>query len=305
MDGLDRQVAAIAVYQHSLITLADVVAAGGTRSDAWGRVTSGRWESPFESVYRITGVPWTYEARVLSLILAAGDGARASHRCAARLQRLGFATAPPEISIPRGRHHRPAQFIVHTSTDLDRCEVVVRDGIPCTDPARTVLDLGRYLRERALTKAVESARRQELVTWHDLISCLTAHARKGRHGVKRLRSVIGVGMANDEITDTDSELMALGLLREYGFPEPTLQHKVRDENGEVAAEMDFAYLDKKVNFEINGTVHLLPEVQAKDDARDHWLRGRGWTVRRIWYEIPIRQPEKFVEIVRNTLRSAN
>jgi very-short-patch-repair endonuclease len=69
--------------------------------------------------------------------------------------------------------------------------------------------------------------------------------------------------------------------------------------------MDIAYIDKRVNFEIDGPVHLRPEVKVKDDARDHELRTvYDWTVRRIWFEIPLYRPKEFLRIVRETLRGA-
>jgi len=300
----DRRIAEIAELQHSLVTLSNVVAVGGTHRHATTRLVSGRWERCGVSVYRIAGTPATYESRVLASILSAGDGAVASHRCAARLLGVGFPTAPPEISIPRGRFHRPEGALVHTSTDLDRCRVVKPHGIPTTDAARTLLDLGRYIGPQALGRAVELGRRLELVAWSDLAACLATHARPGRHGVRRLRAVIAFGAANDEITDTDSELLALSLLREHGFGEPVLQHRVYDEEGRLLAEMDLAYLEHLVDFEVDGSVHLRPDVRANDEARDHDMRQRGWTVRRIWWEIPVRHPDEFVRIVHQTLKEA-
>jgi hypothetical protein len=303
MADIDRRLAVVAARQHSLITLRDVVEAGGTRSNAHDRVGSGRWELVSAGVFRITGVPWTYEARVMAAVLAAGKGAVASHACAARLLGLGFTNAPPEVTIARGRHHRPPGVRVHTSTDLNHCDIHGRHGIPITDPARTLLDLGRYIGVRALHRAVEQARRSELVTWSQLISCLARHARKGRHGVRRLRLVIASGLPTDAVTDTDSELMALTLIREHGLPEPTLHYRIHDDD-QLVAEIDLAYEDLLAALEIDGSVHLDPEVRKKDDARDHDLRRRGWIVRRIWWEIPVRQPELFLRIVREVRRDA-
>jgi len=299
MAELDRRLAVVTARQHSLISLADIVAAGGTRSDAHRRVAGGRWEAAAPGVFRLTGVPWTYDAQVMAATLAAGPGAVASHLCAARLLGLGFTNAPPELSIPRGRTHRPGLIRVHQSTDLHRSAVHEVRGIPTTDPARTLLDLGRYLGPGALRRAVEQSRREDLVTWAELIACLAAHARRGRHGVRRLRLVISTGMGVDEVTDTDSELIALTLLREHGL-QPTLHHRVMD-GSRLVAEIDLAFPDVLVAFEIDGTVHLDPTVKRNDDARDHALRRLGWTVRRIWWEVPVREPNVYLGIVRDVL----
>ena len=302
MAELDRRLAAVAARQHALISLSDVMAVGGTRSDAHRRVAGGRWEAPAGGVFRLRGVPWTYDAQVMTAVLAAGPGAVASHLCAARLLGIGFAFAAPELSIPRGRTFRPGHFRVHQSTDLDRSTPQLVRGIPTTDPARTLLDLGRYIGPGPLRRAIEQARRDDLVTWASLIECLAAHARRGRHGIRRLRQVISADMDLAEVTDTDSELIALSLLRERGI-QPTLHHRVFSDR-EMIAEIDLAFPDRLVALEIDGTVHLDPAVRRNDDARDHALRRRGWTVRRIWWEIPVRQPAVFLGIVDDVLRDS-
>ena len=277
--------------------MADVIAAGGERHHARARVVAGRWELIGRGVYRLTGVPWTYEARVMAAVLGSGPGAVASHLCAARLWGIGFATASPEVSIPRGRAHRPADIRVHQSTDLNRCDVRRCDGIPTTDPARTLLDLGRYIKAAALQRAVEQARRLGLVTWSQLVHTLAAHARQGRHGIRRLRHVISVGMPTDEVTDTDSELMALDDPPGARPGDVVLHHRVVDPDDHLIAEIDLAFPGDLLGIEIDGTVHLDPAVRAKDEARDHELRRRGWTIRRVWWEVPVRDPDAFLRLV--------
>ncbi|HVV36726.1 MAG TPA: hypothetical protein VHC63_09015 [Acidimicrobiales bacterium] len=302
MSTLDEDLAAVALDHHSVITLQDVNAAGGKRHHADARVAAGRWILVHRDVYRLAGAPWTWEGRVYAAVKAGGKGAAASHQCAARLHGIGFANAPVEITVPRGRRVELAGVTVHSSRDLDKCETVEVNGIATTDARRTVLDLARYLRGTNLRSAIEEGRRLGLFDWHALIVCLAQHARKGRAGVTRLREAIAAGSVNDGITDTDSELLGLVLIREHGLPEPTLQHRIWSDDGRYVAKMDYAYVDKKVNFEIDGPVHLRPEVKVKDEARDHELRVvYGWTVRRIWWRIPIDEPRTFLRIVRDTL----
>lgn len=303
MFDIDRVLAAVAAKQHSVITLADVKAAGGNKDHANARVAAGRWKKVHRGVYRLAGAPWTWEGKVFAAVMACGAGAVASHQCAARLHGMGFASASPEVSVPRGNASSPKGVIVHECRDLHRCETVMRDSIPTTDAARTALDVARYIEGTNLRNIIEEGRRLELFDWHELLLCVATHARQGRAGIVRLREATVAGLVNDGITDTDSELIAVCLIRERGLPEPTLQHEIRAENGRIVASMDIAYVDQKTNFEIDGPVHLKPEVRAKDDARDHELRVvYGWTVRRIWWRIPIDHPREFLRIVRETLR---
>lgn len=302
MSDFDRNIAAIAATQHQVITFADVEKAGGGRHHAETRVTAGRWELFADNVYRLAGVPWTYEGKVFATVCAAGPGAVVSHFCAARLHGMGFTKTLPEVSIPRGRYHRPKDLTVHTSSDLDRCEIVMLAGcIPVTDPSRTILDIARKLGPVKLKSAIEDGRRLELLDWHSLIATAAAHARQGRPGITKLRTQIALGYTENEATDTDSELAAFGLLKQH-FGEPVVHHCIREADGRIAGEIDLSYPDTTTGFEIDGDVHLDPVQKAKDDERDDYLRAKfGWRVRRIWWEIPVKDPAKFIRIVKATL----
>lgn len=305
MSSFDKKIAAVAAVQHQIITYADVEAAGGGYKHVATRVAAGRWDFFRDNVYRLAGTPWTYEARVFATVCAAGPGAVASYSCAARLHGMGFTKAVPEVSIPRGRFHRPDGLRVHTSSDLDRCTTVLRAGcIPVTDPARTVLDLAGTLKLTTnVSKAIEDGRRADLLGWSDVVTVLATHARQGRRGVTRLREAIACGYTENEATDTDSELMALSLFRQHNLAEPVVHHRIYDADGRIAAEIDLAYPDRRTGYEIDGSVHLDPVQKAKDDDRDDYLRTvYGWRIRRIWWEIPMYQPQKFVRIVTATLR---
>ncbi len=302
---LDRKLGKVAAKQHSLIRLSDIEALGGTKSFAAQRVTRGIWVGVARGVYRVAGVPWTYEARVLAAVFAAGSGAVASHQCAARLHGMGFQRAKVTISIRRGQHHRRKGVLVHTSTDLDRADVVMVDGIPTTNPARTLLDIARNVRGIAYLKAIEQARRLELVTWADLTSCLAAHARQGRRGITRLREAVTAGVKRDGLSDTDAELIAYTVLKEHGYDSFVMHHELRDDDGELYADMDLADVDRRINLEIDGPVHRDPTVSRKDARRDSRVRQHGWIVERVPNEIPVFEPKEFLRVVRQALKDAD
>jgi hypothetical protein len=216
MSDLDRNLAELALTQHSVITLDDVERLGGNKHHASARVAAGRWIKVHPRVYRLAGAPWTWEGRVFAAVMALGGDAAASHQCAARLHGIGFANASPEVSVSRGNYQKLAGITVRTSRDMDRCDRVICNSIPTTDAARTVLDVARRLHGTNLRNFVEDGRRLELFTWHDLFVSLAKHARKGRRGVTNMREAIIAGAVNDGITDTESELVALSLLRQHG-----------------------------------------------------------------------------------------
>jgi hypothetical protein len=302
--GLDRALAKIASGQRMLLTRDDVAAAGGTRSHIHRRVASGRWEQVLPGVYLIAGAPRDWATMQLALTLASGPGAVASHLAAARLWDIpGYAKAGVEVSAPRGALRRQRGFRQHESTDLDRCRTFEREGIPVTDPGRTVLDLARFVGEARLHRAVESLRRRDLVTWSSLIEVLAVHARQGRHGITRLRSVILRHAHREEITDTDMELLVLGLTREAGLPEPTLHHRIFD--GErFVAEVDMAYVELKIAIECDGSAHLDEDVRDRDLPRQNDLVLLGWTVLRFSYRRVQEHPEAVIREIRHAIAAA-
>jgi very-short-patch-repair endonuclease/predicted transcriptional regulator of viral defense system len=303
MADIDRQLAVIAAQQRMLITLDDVYRAGATRDHVAARLASGRWHHVDHRTYLIAGAPLDWHTRQLAAVLAAGRGAVCSHLAAARLWGLpGFGTAGVEVSIPRGRRYRRVGVRSHESTDLDRCHIVHREGIPVTDADRTLLDLARYIGVQRLARTVEAARRADLVTWSSLIAMLAAHARRGRHGTRRTRAVILQGAHRSDVTDTDHELLVLGLLRDAGLPEPVLHHRIYD-GTRFVAEVDLAFPQWRIAIECDGDVHLLPEVRERDLQRQNDLMLLGWTVLRFTWERARSRPERIVDEVRAAIRA--
>lgn len=301
MGDLDRRLAIVAATQRQLITSADVCAAGGNLDHISARCRAGRWLTVDRGVYLIHGAPIDWGVRMLASVLAAGPGAIASHLAAARLYGVpGYSTAGRELSIPRGRQYRRPQVRTHESTDLDRCDRRVIDAIPVTDPARTILDLGRYVGEQRLTRAIEWCRRKDLVTWSSLISTLHRHARRGRPGVRRLRQVIAANAHREEISDTDMELAVLALLLEHGLPEPVLHHRVTD-GDRFVAEVDLAYPSARVAIECDGGIHLEREVWEADQRRGNDLALLGWLVLHFTWERYRTRPGAIVAEVRAAL----
>jgi very-short-patch-repair endonuclease len=292
MPTLDDRLLPVFVRQHWLVSLHDVIAAGGTRQQAANRVASGRWLRAEVGVYRLAGPPDTWEQRLLAPLLRIGDGAVASHLAAARLHGIpGYANAIPEITMPRGRETRRAHLRLHTSNDLDRCQVVTLAGIPVTEVDRTILDLGRYVGDRRLLRAIEWARRTDQATWSSLIVTLRRHARRGRPGIQRLRRVIATNAHRTEITDSDFELMLLALLLEHGLPEPVLHHRVTV-GGRFVAEVDLAYPDLEIAIEADGRIHLEEEVRERDLPRQNDLVLLGWSVLRFSWKRFVEHPDR-------------
>ena len=306
MSGVDQALAAVASRQHGLFTVSQALDLGATRLMVLGRAKAGRIVKEDVDVYRFAGLPPSWESRLLARVLAAGEGALASHRAAAALWGFeGFNKGTPELSIPRGRRYRRTGVRTHESTDLERCGARVRNGIRVTDPARTLLDLGRFVGDKPLASAIESARRLRLTDWSELISTLARHARKGRPGIRRLRRTIARHAHRDEVTDSDFELLVLVLLLEHGLPEPVLHHQLRGPDESFIAEIDLAYPGLRIAIELDGGVHRDGDTFESDRPRQNRIVLEGWVVLRFTWATFRDRPEEIVREVSAAIRAAN
>jgi very-short-patch-repair endonuclease len=106
-----------------------------------------------------------------------------------------------------------------------------------------------------------------------------------------------------EITDSDFELLVLAAIAEHGLPAPVLHHRVV-EGGRFVAEVDLAYPDLRVAIELDGRVHLQPEVRERDLPRQNDLVLLGWTVLRFSWHRFANHPERVIAEIRAAMRAA-
>jgi hypothetical protein len=83
--GIDEAVRTITARQHGMFELGQLAGLGVTRSTREYRVKAGSWVSIYDGVYRLAGVPPSWEGDVLAACWAGGPDSVASHRTAAAL----------------------------------------------------------------------------------------------------------------------------------------------------------------------------------------------------------------------------
>jgi hypothetical protein len=116
-------------------------------------------------------------------LLAAGEDAVLSGALAGwLLGMLAMAPAPPWELMAPGRRRRPG-LIIHQSTRLLPVDVLtLRDGLRCTNRARTLLDLARGRPERELERLVNRERIDHglrLASLHDVLGRFPRHPGAG------------------------------------------------------------------------------------------------------------------------------
>ena len=296
--------AELASQQHGLVAVVQIEALGVGRSAVRHRLDRGVWASAARGVVRLGGAPITWESRLLAHVLAAGEGAVASHRSAARLWGIDAPRSDtPELTLPGTRRYRARGVTIHHSTDLDRIRPVRRSGIATTPVDRTLLDLGAIAGDRAVLVAIDSARRRKLTTWDRLLDTLVLHARRGRDGVGTLRAILDEHFGEGAVTDSGFERLVLSVLRQAGLPTPVLQHEIR--LGRRTYRLDLAYPDHRLAIELDGTVHLERAVWQHDHERQNALVLAGWTVLRFTWSDYMTRRFHLINEVRSALAHPN
>ena len=267
LTAADRKLFANAASHDSVFDLADAKAAGLTDDQIRHRA-AGFWERVHEGVFRVPGAAPAWRGDVRAAVLAAGDGAAASHRSAAAFDELpGGRRDLVEVCVRWDRARRPG-VVVHESRRLDPDDIRLVDGIAATTPERTILDLAfLYPSPEFLEKVIHAARRKQLVTYESTRATFDRHARRGLRGVRALRVALDRWERESRPTDSDPETLLLQILREQGLPEPIVQFEIRDERGALVARVDAAYPDARIAIEYDSKQEHSNEFQLAKDAR--------------------------------------
>ena len=227
----------------------------------------------------------------LAAAFSTTSGAVASHRAAPNLWRLdGIHVDLVEATVDRRARSRFA--VTHRSDDLAHFEVIEREGIPCTDPTRTLVDLGAVGDDDALERALESALRRRLTSLPRLRWRLGQLSRPGRPGPASLRRVLANRPHGATPTESELETRFVQVLRAAGVPEPVRQHRVRLPEGGMA-RLDFAYPDKLLFIETNGwTAHRSRQAFVRDNRRENQVVLLGWKPLGFTWDDVVYRPEE-------------
>src|SRR4051812_25632030 len=149
----DAAVAALAGRQHGVVARRQLAALGLRSAAIDRRVAAGRLHPIHRGVYAVGHTVLALRGRWMAAVLAAGPEAVLSHRAAAALWAIRPGTWI-EVTAPHAPRRRG--IVGHRGT-VAPDERTVRDGIPVTTVARTLLDLAAILEPRLLERAMDEA----------------------------------------------------------------------------------------------------------------------------------------------------
>jgi very-short-patch-repair endonuclease len=222
----------------------------------------------------------------------AGPAAVASHRTAAWLQ--GLVARPGNqvhITLPFRSHRNYSGLATHHSRPLASLSA---QGVRCTTPARTIVDLAPSLSGSEVNDVIDIALTKGLTTPVHLAEEV-AHPRRGAAIVRR--SLKGLG--HIDVPDSSVlEALFRRLIHKHRLPVPRTQ---------VAAglcgqyRVDNSWGRQRVIAEVNGYAwHHSPEQMNYDSARQRELTLAGWTVLVFTWLQVVQQPD---EVARDLWRA--
>jgi hypothetical protein len=264
----------IASGQWSLVTRAQLTEAGLSEGQIITLLRSGMLRTVRRRVYALLGAPRSWQQTVLAAVLAAGEGALASHASAARLWAYTYLPAE-SVDVIVERDCQPGLKGVRRTTILPEVDIAQRSGIPCTSFERTLCDCTTILSPFQLGRVLDDGLRRNLVSLDRLTACvfrLDSGPRRRLHVVQQL---LAERDASFNPGGSVSELRVLAVLRDAGIPAPVQQFPVRVDSHPY--ELDFAWPARRVFAEYYGlAVHSGAIAVAHDNQRLTAMVGAGW-----------------------------
>ncbi|HEV7769156.1 MAG TPA: hypothetical protein VGO66_00685, partial [Solirubrobacterales bacterium] len=132
-------------------------------------------------------MPIGSRTRLMAATLACGPDAVVSHRSVASL--LGLLDRAPilvDVIAPGKRGRRIHGIHWHRSRPLRLDETGTVEGIPCTSPARTLVDLAGTVGMRTLRSCFERAAARRMLD----LDAIEASMAPGRRGMPNLRALV-------------------------------------------------------------------------------------------------------------------
>jgi hypothetical protein len=227
-------------------------------------------------VYRMAGVPISWEQDVLGTCLSYGATTVASYRSAARLWRLdAVPSVKVEVTVPPARSGRMPHVTTHRSL-VPAGDATMRFDIPVTAIERTLIDLTAVVSADTLERALDDALRIGHTTVARLDRRLSAMPAGGRRRLETIRLLVAERRTDQPGANGWEDRIARWIV-EAGLPPPRRQFWVVV-NGTRRC-LDAAYPGPRIAIEFDGwDSHRLRRHFDDDRVRTIDLQLAGWIV---------------------------
>ncbi len=270
---IEQIIGRIAGRQHGIIAWAEMIAAGVSAEQIRHRVKIALLIRVYRGVYSVGHRALTTEGRYLAAVKACGDDAVLCGRAAAYLLGILKAVVPPPPEVAT-RNQRRIPGLKTRRLPVDRRDIMKVRGIPCTTPARTIVDLAPAMDDDSFARLCHEAGVKYRTTPRQV---KTVMARRGRcNGANRIRRVMA---GETKVALSVLERAFLDVLEAEGLPLPDTNTRVGNHR------VDCRWVDQGVTVELDSfRYHNSKHSWDHGYGREREARARGDEFRRFTYD---------------------
>ncbi|MGD9618321.1 MAG: hypothetical protein AB7G47_11735 [Mycolicibacterium sp.] len=241
------------------------VAIIGSDAVATGILTRGQLRWNYRPLYPNVYIPRkaepTLAVRTEGAWLWSGRRGVIAGRAASALH--GAKWVPQDVPVELlWSNSNPPEGILTRRDRIGPSQIASVQGMCVTTPARTALDLGRYLKRGEAVARLDALAQATGFAADDALAL--AQHYKGTKGVRRCREALPL---MDAGAQSPQETRLRLLLTDRGFPRPETQIPLFDPFGYAFAYLDMGWQDLKIAVEYDGEQHRTNTEQYRWDAR--------------------------------------
>lgn len=294
---VDRRVAKRAAKHLGNITRAEARAFGLGGDQLLYRVHVRGWAEVLPGVYRLPGVPDTFESRLEATKLWLGQRGHFTGPTAAHIMKLHGIERPGRIEVAMHLDCAvPPGLLLHRLQPEDRPAIRRVSGLRVPEVERVLLDCAASLPLPAVGRAMDDALRRNMTTVAALRAFRDEHCGRGVRGSKIFRTLIAARDLNDEKVRTVFEARMLRILRRIDGLEFRPDFHVR-----VGSEdyfLDFYLPGPRIGLECHSRKWHDTERAGADVVRDRHIRSTGIELLYFSYEDVVASPRGTEEEIR-------
>lgn len=246
----------------------------GSEAVAAGIVTRGQLRWNFRAIYPDVYLPRGTTPSICTKANAAWLWSRrravVTGRAAAALHGAKWVDDATPVELIWANNHHPTGIITRRDR-IAEDEVCRIHGLAATTPARTALDLGRYLRRDQAVAHLDALAHVTGIKQPDV--ALLAERYRGSRGLRLCQNAIEL---MDAGAQSPKETWLRLLLIDAGFPAPQTQIPIF-ENGCAIAYLDMGWSAIRVAVEYDGDQHRTNRAQyVRDIRRSELIDRKEW-----------------------------
>lgn len=261
------------------------------------RLGTAEFRPVFTGVSIASFVPDTVVVRARAALLLAPEGAVVSHWTAARL----WGGVVPDNEWTHLSFMRDVRFRVRGIKHhrfRHRLDIKRWQGVPVTSPPQTFCHLARHLGLVDLVALGDRLVKKGRCTPGELIAYAEAWPAQCRS--EAIRAARLVRERVDSVPETAVRL----LMVLAGLPEPEVDIRIHDADGEVRFRIDLGYEGVRLAIEYDGRWHDEDGQRERDEARRSGLStDGGWTFVIVRAEDLYEEPESLLARITDELRA--